>query len=398
MHSVNVHKDVTALEQNRRLILRIGAPLTAPDAEQIHSAIVSAWEEHPGAEAVILDLTDVSQLDSSGVGVLMELANRAEKAGVPFSICCLQEAPSRLLLRTRLDKVLRVYATVKEATAAEVPRRSRAMLAPVRKGGQIEVAARPRHSHRLLWTFILLLLLALTVAGGYGYMAVQAYQGKMTLFPAMQDNLVAAGRRIEATESALRGMNTEQNAWSKREDTRIADALRTVRQQGQEITAGREQLQAEIDGRASNLQKQVDGLQSSNEAMTGRVTNLEDQVTQLQNGQSGQTNGGEPDANNVSERVRKDFDLPLNQAEQVAPGVWIAFSSADVARQKVDGHLWVLLPGGRPVSIHGHGTDSPVPFSLKGDDKQGEVVITRVAKGGVTGYLTLPRQNAAAGE
>src|SRR5580658_8339164 len=97
MHPAKLQHDVTATEQNRCLVVHIAAAITAPEAAQILNEIVMEWEEHTKARALILDLGAVHQMDSSGVGVLMDLERRAEKTGVAFRVCCVQEGPRRLI-------------------------------------------------------------------------------------------------------------------------------------------------------------------------------------------------------------------------------------------------------------------------------------------------------------
>jgi anti-anti-sigma factor len=52
---------------------------------EIVSRLQPAFAE-AGPETVCLDLTEVTFLDSSGIGVLVVASQLAEKAGVPFSV------------------------------------------------------------------------------------------------------------------------------------------------------------------------------------------------------------------------------------------------------------------------------------------------------------------------
>jgi len=114
MQSLDRQTEVTILEQNRRLVVRILASLTIGNAAAIRTVVLSEWDESGELEEVILDLGHVQHMDSSGVGVLLELAHRAEKAGIPLRLCCLQESPRRLFDRTGLGGLFPIYGTLED--------------------------------------------------------------------------------------------------------------------------------------------------------------------------------------------------------------------------------------------------------------------------------------------
>jgi hypothetical protein len=198
-------------------------------------------------------------------------------------------------------------------------------------------------------------------------MAIGAYRGKMTLLPAIQASLVQAGQRIDATENAVRSWARDRDEWRKHAEARVYGAVRAVRQQAKQIAA--------VDG-----QLRDDQLQSSRGQEPIAVQTPP---------------GDDPSAKGVSGGDRKDFDLPVHSQREVAPGVWIAFNNTDVARQRCDGRLW-LAPDRHEIGIHSQGVQRPLEFPLNGDGRRAELVVTRVTKGTVTGYLMLPRHDAAA--
>jgi len=118
MPSLHRLSEVTVLEHDRMLVARVTADITIGNAEAIRSAILSAWEESDGPEAVIVDLSEVLHMDSSGVGTLLELTNRAKNSSVPLSLCCLRQSPRRLLDRTGLAGLFQIYRTVGDAMLA----------------------------------------------------------------------------------------------------------------------------------------------------------------------------------------------------------------------------------------------------------------------------------------
>jgi len=266
MQTANLPSEVTATEQNKRLVLRIQGGMTAPKSEAIHAGALSAWDEHPAVEAILLDMSEVPQIDSSGVGVLVELANRAEKTGVPMAICCLQNAPRRLLNRTHLDGFLRIYPTVGEALL-KLPPKVDSTFWLVEKGkpagrilldGPPPQKSRSRFSRRLFWSATMVLLLALAAVAIYFYLAIGAYRGNIHVLTAIQNNLVSTGRRIDATATALRSP-------------------------GAPVASPAPAAPApDSQQRIADLQSQVEKLRAIQEADSSRIANLEDQVRELQ--------------------------------------------------------------------------------------------------------------------
>ena len=80
---------VTAIEvvrEIRGLDVRVLVPLTATNAAAIRREILAAWDARKDLKAVLLDLCDVGHLDRAGVGMLLELVQRARAARIPFEL------------------------------------------------------------------------------------------------------------------------------------------------------------------------------------------------------------------------------------------------------------------------------------------------------------------------
>ncbi|MBV9547118.1 MAG: STAS domain-containing protein [Chloroflexi bacterium] len=70
-----------------------------------------------GHQRLVVDLTDVPFIDSSGLGALIGGLKAARQAGGDLRIARPGEQPRTVLQLTTLDRVLRPYATVEEALA-----------------------------------------------------------------------------------------------------------------------------------------------------------------------------------------------------------------------------------------------------------------------------------------
>lgn len=69
------------------------------------------------AARVLLDLTEVRLIDSSGIGILVTAHRRAADAGARFALANPSEAVARVFAMTRTDRLLQVFATVAEGVA-----------------------------------------------------------------------------------------------------------------------------------------------------------------------------------------------------------------------------------------------------------------------------------------
>jgi anti-sigma B factor antagonist len=72
-----------------------------------------------GAERVVIDLTDVSFIDSTALGVLVSGGKRLQESAGKLAIGCPDEKIRRILEITGLDTVFAVFPTRDEAVAAQ---------------------------------------------------------------------------------------------------------------------------------------------------------------------------------------------------------------------------------------------------------------------------------------
>ena len=67
---------------------------------------------------VIVDLSEVSYIDSSGVASLVEALQAAKKGGGVFALAATSEPTRRVLELARLDKVFTMFESVDEGLAS----------------------------------------------------------------------------------------------------------------------------------------------------------------------------------------------------------------------------------------------------------------------------------------
>ena len=67
---------------------------------------------------VVVDMSGVTYIDSSGVASLVESLQTARKGGSAFILAAVSEAALRVLQLARLDRVFTIHGTVEEGLAA----------------------------------------------------------------------------------------------------------------------------------------------------------------------------------------------------------------------------------------------------------------------------------------
>jgi anti-sigma B factor antagonist len=71
-----------------------------------------------GHSRLVIDLTDVGFMDSSGLGVLVTALKRARERDGSLALVCPEGSVHKVLTITGLDRVFPIHQTVAEATAS----------------------------------------------------------------------------------------------------------------------------------------------------------------------------------------------------------------------------------------------------------------------------------------
>ena len=85
-------------------------------APQLRTVLEELLAE-PGAR-VVVDLSQVPFIDSSGLGILVTAHRKADGAGAAFALASPPPPLERVFQMTRTNKLLRIFATVDEAVEA----------------------------------------------------------------------------------------------------------------------------------------------------------------------------------------------------------------------------------------------------------------------------------------
>ena len=100
-HEISQKKDTSVVAFSGEIDLD-----SSPAAREI---LLKCFESNSN---VIVDLSEVSYIDSSGVASLVEALQAAKKNGSRFALAAVSEPTRRVLELARLDKVFTLYDTV----------------------------------------------------------------------------------------------------------------------------------------------------------------------------------------------------------------------------------------------------------------------------------------------
>jgi anti-sigma B factor antagonist len=114
--SASVELDVSTTDQDgRSVVAAIGEVdlFTAPALDAELTRVVSS-----GASAVIVDLTGVDFLDSTGLSVIVKALKRVRESGGSLSVVVASERVGKVFRITGLDQILPVHPTLAAALEA----------------------------------------------------------------------------------------------------------------------------------------------------------------------------------------------------------------------------------------------------------------------------------------
>jgi anti-sigma B factor antagonist len=105
----------TSSEENGILKIALDGRLVAACVDDMQEALLPQVERTPN---VVLDLTKMVHIDSSGLGLLVHLLQKANEKGGTVKIACLQPHPRVVFDITKVYRVFKIYDTVEEAMSS----------------------------------------------------------------------------------------------------------------------------------------------------------------------------------------------------------------------------------------------------------------------------------------
>jgi anti-sigma B factor antagonist len=97
-------------------VLEVGGEVDVYTAPRLRERLVELVEQ--GSRHVVVDLSRVEFLDSTGLGVLVGALKRLRAVNGTFKLVCAHERLLKIFRITALDRVFALYDTVEAATAS----------------------------------------------------------------------------------------------------------------------------------------------------------------------------------------------------------------------------------------------------------------------------------------
>lgn len=109
----NAVKDIRRVDNSVTVALQGNIDLHR--TPEVHKALAGACEDQPSL--IVVNLQDVSYIDSSGIGTLVEVLRRVRDFGGKLVLCCVNDRVYNVLEITKLSNIFTMYPTEAEALA-----------------------------------------------------------------------------------------------------------------------------------------------------------------------------------------------------------------------------------------------------------------------------------------
>jgi len=262
---------------------------------------------------------------------------------------------------------------------------------------------------RRLRAAVVFLFLALAGTSVYGYLALQKHNVQLGELPGVQESVGLLGERVAAAEAS---MSTWSVNWDAVEaklgllEKRVNASGAAAKKQAQQLVAQlHERMSTELDDRARLIETRMGRLESDQEVERARLARMQEQLAAVRRDtgndlgslsaqvtlNEGRLNELDRELGQQGLRERVDFEVGTDYTREIAAGVSLHLTDADVSFQRVKGWVW-LLPDRKTLWVKQLGIQQPLRFYRKEGTGDGahELVITRVSKDGAAGYLLLP--------
>jgi len=101
---------LTVHQDNDHTVLSAAGEIDLSTSENLDGAVVEALDQ--GTSHLTLDLSEVTFLDSSGLGVIVKALKRAKEVNVTFDVVAANDRVLKVFKLTGLDAVIEIYPTL----------------------------------------------------------------------------------------------------------------------------------------------------------------------------------------------------------------------------------------------------------------------------------------------
>lgn len=101
--------EINVIDEGQKLIIKLAGEIDIYTAPKLKEALVPHTREENNV--LIVDLTEVNYMDSTGLGVFISVLKSTRENGSSFQIVNLQERVLRLFTITGLDEIMDINST-----------------------------------------------------------------------------------------------------------------------------------------------------------------------------------------------------------------------------------------------------------------------------------------------
>ena len=101
---------LTVNQDNAHTVLTVAGEIDLSTSDQLDAAVVEALAQETAH--LTLDLSEVTFLDSSGLGVIVKALKRAKEGTIVFDVVAVNDRVIKVFKLTGLDSVLEIYPTL----------------------------------------------------------------------------------------------------------------------------------------------------------------------------------------------------------------------------------------------------------------------------------------------
>lgn len=109
--------EVKVEDSEKFLKVAINGRLVAACADELREALSGKMESQPN---ILFDLSQMTHIDSSGLGALVQILQKTKIAGGITRLACLQPHPRIVFDITKVYRVFEIFDTVEQAEKAFV--------------------------------------------------------------------------------------------------------------------------------------------------------------------------------------------------------------------------------------------------------------------------------------
>ena len=107
--------DMSVDTQDERIVVHVAGEVDLANAPELDQQLASVMSETPSQ--LIVDLTDVTFMDSTGLGVLVRALKRSRELEIRLDLIVTNERVLKVIGITGLDTVLPIHSSMDSITA-----------------------------------------------------------------------------------------------------------------------------------------------------------------------------------------------------------------------------------------------------------------------------------------